>query len=190
MKTLLLPIFILLSLLLSGCSGRAPKPSPNPMQAPAPVAQPHAPVQQPANYQQQLADALYRHYEQWRGVPHRDGGQDRSGIDCSAFVQMTFRDIMRRQLPRSVAEQIQLGRPIDKRTLQIGDLVFFKTGRWRNHVGIYYGGNKFIHVSTKRGVMMSDLNNVYWANAYWQSRRLVSPEELVFAPFDQAPCCL
>ena len=35
------------------------------------------------------------------------------------------------------------------------------------------GNNKFIHASTTKGVMMSDLGNPYWMKYYVMSRRII-----------------
>ena len=37
---------------------------------------------------------------------------------------------------------------------------------------IYDADNQFIHASTRRGVMRSSLDNVYWRKKFWQARRI------------------
>ena len=66
------------------------------------------------------------------------------------------------------------GQYIEKEDIQTGDLVFFKTGRGPNgyHVGIYVKEDKFLHASTKGGVVYSSLNSDYWRKTYWQARRI------------------
>ncbi|MFA6833490.1 MAG: NlpC/P60 family protein, partial [Bacteroidaceae bacterium] len=52
-----------------------------------------------------------------------------------------------------------------KNRLREGDLVFFSTSRTRkqvNHVGIYLKNNLFIHTSSSKGVMVSNLNESYF----------------------------
>ena len=39
-------------------------------------------------------------------------------------------------------------------------------------VGMYVEGGKFLHVSEKEGVILSDLDNVYWNKHYWMARRV------------------
>jgi probable lipoprotein NlpC len=110
----------------------------------------------------------------WRGTPYRYGGMSRNGVDCSAFVMMTFRDKFNLELPRDTRKQAEVGTKIDKDELLPGDLVFFKTGSGDNglHVGIYDTDNAFIHASTSQGVVRSSLNNVYWRKNFWQARRI------------------
>ncbi len=111
---------------------------------------------------------------EWAGTPYRIGGQSRNGIDCSGFVQKTFMDRFDIPLPRMTKDQAKYGHFIEKEDIQTGDLVFFKTGRGPNgyHVGIYVKEDKFLHASTKGGVIYSSLNSPYWKNAYWQARRI------------------
>ena len=125
--------------------------------------------------QQQVAHGLQQQHKNWKGVKYRMGGMSKKGIDCSGFVYRTFKDKMRVILPRTTALQSQVGYEINQHELKPGDLVFFKTGLIfkDNHVGVYMGKNRFLHASTSRGVMISKLNNPYWKDAYWHSRRVI-----------------
>lgn len=117
---------------------------------------------------------LDHQYRRWRGTPYELGSMDRSGIDCSGFVHVAFRDAFGMKLPRSTDTLARKGNRINKNELKIGDLVFFKTGRKVRHVGIYVGNQHFIHASTSRGVMKSNLTNPYWRKHYWKSTRLLA----------------
>ncbi|AUP77158.1 endopeptidase [Enterobacter sp. EA-1] len=145
------------ALFLAGCSShRAPPPNPRLSDSITVIA----------NLNDQLSE--------WNGTPYRYGGTSRSGIDCSGFVMMTFRDKFALQLPRETRQQAEIGTGIDKDDLLPGDSVFFKTGSGENglHVGIYDTDHAFIHASTSRGVMRSSLDNVYWRKNFWQARRI------------------
>ena len=100
------------------------------------------------------------------------GGLNRNGIDCSGFVHVTFRDVFKKDLPRSTELLAKVGKPVPTDALKVGDLVFFKTGFKDRHVGIYTGGGQFIHASKSRGVMESSLNNPYWTKHYWKATRV------------------
>ncbi len=119
-----------------------------------------------------LRSAIIKNYNKWRGVPYRLGGQSHRGIDCSGFVQVIYRDAVGKKLPRNTRQQKSFGKPVSKKYLQIGDLVFFNRN---THVGIYVGKGKFIHASTKKGVSIADLSNVYFRKNYTQSRRVLFP---------------
>ncbi|MGF1725579.1 NlpC/P60 family protein [Photobacterium nomapromontoriensis] len=112
-------------------------------------------------------------YRQWRGTPYQLGGVSRAGIDCSAFVQVGYAEVMNLSLPRTTNQQVKMGKWVDYAQLAKGDLVFFKTGRALRHVGIYVGDARFLHASTSQGVIISSLKNPYWRSVYWQARRII-----------------
>lgn len=113
------------------------------------------------------------HYKKWHNTPYRYGGTTLDGSDCSGLVVNFFKNKLSKKVPRSAAEQAQLGYKVTKP--QAGDLVFFKTGRSRSglHVGIYYADGKFLHASTSKGVTYSNLNDDYWKKRYWMTRRVI-----------------
>jgi hypothetical protein len=56
--------------------------------------------------------------------------------------------------------------------LAMGDLVFFKIKKGRiSHVGVYLGNDKFVHSSTRRGVIISDLNELYYKRTFFTGGR-------------------
>ncbi|WP_394390442.1 NlpC/P60 family protein [Shewanella woodyi] len=122
---------------------------------------------------------LLAFYKGWKGVPYRLGGMSKRGVDCSGFVYLAYQQLLTTQVisvfPRTTADQVELGRQVSKSQLKTGDLVFFKTGWSTRHVGIYLSDNRFLHASTSQGVMISRLDNSYWKQKYWQSRRLSFP---------------
>ncbi len=119
-----------------------------------------------------VTGALRQYFASWKGTHYRLGGLSRKGIDCSGLTLLTYKELFGRELPRTVREQVKQGRKIPKTALQAGDLVFFKTGNFQRHVGIYLEEDLFIHASRSRGVMISSLNNVYWQKRFWQAQRL------------------
>lgn len=124
-----------------------------------------------SNASETKSQLIQMHLE-WKGVPYRLGGMSKAGIDCSGFVLLTFQSRFGVQLPRTTAQQKEAGKSVSKSQLRPGDLVFFKTGWSTRHVGIYLGDSQFLHASTSQGVMISSLNNSYWKQKYWLSRRL------------------
>ena len=110
------------------------------------------------------------------GVNYRRGGTNAdSGLDCSGFVQLVFKDAVGLILPRTAREQSQVGDDIDKTELKPGDLVFFNTMRHAfSHVGIYLGDNRFLH-SPRSGseVRVEDMRQSYWVKRYNGARRVV-----------------
>jgi cell wall-associated NlpC family hydrolase len=121
----------------------------------------------------QVKNMLIKQEKDWHGTPHRTGGLSRRGIDCSGFVFITFRDKFGIDLPRSTELQKNIGLPVKQKELQYGDLVFFKTGLFARHVGIYVGNRQFIHASTSKGVTRDSLDDYYWSGKYWKAKRVI-----------------
>lgn len=112
--------------------------------------------------------SLYNFIDEWYGVHYRLGGNDKSGIDCSAFVQRLYEQVFCTNLLRTAIEQFSTSIFIDnKDSLKEGDLVFFHTRRSRiTHVGIYLKNNYFVHASSSQGVTISSLNEAYWQRSF------------------------
>ncbi|SFN31665.1 lipoprotein Spr [Izhakiella capsodis] len=121
-----------------------------------------------------IKSRLMNQYASWKGVRYRLGGESKRGIDCSAFVQTTFREQFGLSLPRSTSQQRESGRSVQRSKLRPGDLVLFHAGSTGRHVGIYLGNDNFVHASTSSGVMISSLNNSYWKHRYREARRVLS----------------
>lgn len=123
-------------------------------------------VPQQSNASQKVLGA----YRQWAGTRYRLGGSTKAGVDCSAFVKAAMNTAFNVNLPRTTAEQRNVGRAISKSELRPGDLVFFRKNQ---HVGVYVGEGKFIHAGSSTGVTIASLSNSYWARNYTQSRRVM-----------------
>ena len=107
------------------------------------------------------------------GTRYRSGGCDpNSGFDCSGFTTWVF-NRYGIHLPRSSREQYQVGKMVAKNNLRKGDLVFFRSKRGINHVGIYLENGKFIHsASNGKTVTISHLDEDYWRTHYAGGRRV------------------
>jgi len=109
------------------------------------------------------------------GVPYRRGGNTvESGLDCSGFTRLVFLDSNGIDLPRTAAEQANMGTKVSAEELKPGDLVFFNTMRRAySHVGIYLGNNQFVH-APKPGaeIRVENMQQSYWLNKYNGARRL------------------
>jgi len=117
---------------------------------------------------------LAKHFRSWQRTPYRLGGNSKRGVDCSGFVKITYQDVFAKSIPRTTKLLARVGKSISPKNLKFGDLVFFKTSRKVRHVGIYIGRGKFIHASTSRGVMQSNLDSIYWKKHYWMAKRILS----------------
>ena len=115
---------------------------------------------------------LLKQFNEWKGAKYRLGGLSKKGVDCSGFVYLTFQQRLGIEIPRTTALQSKVGKKVTKKQLKSGDLVFFKTSSKVRHVGIYLSEGNFLHASTSKGVIISNLSNSYWAEKYWKSQRL------------------
>ena len=113
------------------------------------------------------------------GVRYKYGGTTKKGMDCSGLVTTAFKkeDIL---LPRTTSQLAVTGDWVDVKEVQKGDLLFFatrKNSRTVNHVGIVTntrsGYVEFIHSTTSRGVITSELSEKYWYFAFVQARRIL-----------------
>lgn len=109
----------------------------------------------------------------YRGSRYSYGGASRGGFDCSGFTMYVFNKYGIK-LPHSSRAQATMGKPVQKKDLQPGDLVFFQTvRRGISHVGIYIGDNKFVHAARYgRGVTTDSLGSSYYAPRYRGARRV------------------
>lgn len=109
---------------------------------------------------------LYQNLDEWWGTRYQYGGSTKNGIDCSAFSQLLYTGHFGINLPRTAKEQYDVTVRISREDLKEGDLVFFNTRGGVSHVGVYLQNNKFAHSATSGGVMISDLDEAYWAKRY------------------------
>lgn len=96
-------------------------------------------------------------------VPYRWGGTTPRGFDCSGLTQYAFKHAGIK-IPRTAQQQYNSIPKVKRKHMLEGDLIFFHTPRrgWVNHVGIYLGGNKFIHAPGRgQRVKISTLSR-YW----------------------------
>ena len=118
-----------------------------------------------------VKQALRAHYQKWQGTPYRAGGMSSAGVDCSGFIQLTYSQLFGLNPGRSTEDQLNLGRAVRRGDLRPGDLVFFRTGWVKQHVGIYFDDGWFVHASASKGVTVSTLKLAYWDRTFSTARR-------------------
>jgi len=118
---------------------------------------------------------LGKFINEWLGVRYRLGGSTKKGIDCSQFTKRLYRDVYNLSLQDVAYKQWIQTKRIKKDSLQVGDIVFFRSRQspsgW--HCGIYIGNNRFVHAANKlEGVKISTLDEPRYLNSYKGAGRL------------------
>ena len=94
--------------------------------------------------------ALIQYAKQFLGNPYVYGGTSLTdGADCSGFVQQIFKHFGI-TTGRSSRDQYANAQSISFEQLQPGDLVFYASGDYINHVAIYAGDGVIIHAANAR----------------------------------------
>ncbi len=117
--------------------------------------------------------------KQFEGVRYKFGGTTKKGMDCSGLVYESFK-AFNIQLPRISRDMAKEGKNVLLDSLEVGDLLFFKTSKKRNtisHVGLVVtalpGNIEFIHATTSQGVIISSLAEHYWYFSFAIARRIL-----------------
>ena len=115
--------------------------------------------------------------KQYLGCRYVAGGSSPStGFDCSGFTSYVYKQCGI-SINRSSGAQASNGTAVSKSNLQPGDLVLFnnRANTSIGHVGIYIGGNTFIHAgNSKTGVITTSLSDSYYAPRFVTARRVAN----------------
>ncbi|TWV46056.1 NlpC/P60 family protein [Streptomyces misionensis] len=101
-----------------------------------------------------------------RGAPYQWGATGPRRFDCSGLTLYSFKKAGKK-LPRTAAQQYNKTRHISAGSRRAGDLVFFHSGRYVYHVGIYAGHGKIWH-APKTGAVVR-LEKI-WSKSVWYGR--------------------
>ena len=109
----------------------------------------------------------------WLGTPYVYGANSTKGTDCSGYVMQVYQGFFNIALPHNahMMYKDERGKSVSRGNLREADLIFFGSFWKISHVGIYLGGDRFIHASSSRGVIISNLNEKYYKNKYQGARR-------------------
>ncbi len=116
---------------------------------------------------------LEKYAKEWLGAKYVYGAAGKKKTDCSGYVMQVYKGFYGIPLDHSAQHIYDDGRgySIRRSKLQEGDLVFFGNFWKISHVGIYLKGNRFIHASTSKGVVITSMNDNYWSSKYKGARR-------------------
>lgn len=114
------------------------------------------------------------------GAPYVLGKAGPEKFDCSGLVLHCFKkwDISLAHSAEIIGTSKEYPMLTDPRQLLVGDVVCFDTVKDRDpsdHVGIWLGGNSFVHASSSKGeVVISQLEG-YYLERFTGAKRLLCP---------------
>ena len=115
--------------------------------------------------------------KKYMGYKYVSGGSSPStGFDCSGFTSYVYKQCGI-SISRSSSAQASNGTAVSKSNLLPGDLVIFnnRANTSIGHVGIYIGGNTFIHAGNSgTGVITTSLSDSYYSARYVTGRRIIN----------------
>ena len=116
---------------------------------------------------------LEKYAKGWLGAKYVYGAAGKRKTDCSGYVMQVYKGFYGISLDHNAQRIFDDGRgySIKRKKLQEGDLVFFGNFWKISHVGIYLKGDRFIHASTSNGVVITPMDDNYWASKYKGARR-------------------
>ncbi|MCR6637740.1 MAG: C40 family peptidase [Sporocytophaga sp.] len=137
-------------------------------------------VIKPDKASEEKAQQVVNSARSFLGTHYKYGGTTKAGIDCSGLVCNSFKtiDII---LPRTSTAQSEYGKSVKIGDVKEGDLLFFsdnKGGNKINHVGLVTevksNSVKFIHSTTKMGVIEDDLYSDYYRPRFIKAARIIN----------------
>ena len=112
------------------------------------------------------------------GRPYKYRGNSPAGFDCSGLVQYSYL-AAGLDVPHGTKALKAITLPIGE-NMQTGDLLFFnERGKAYSHVGIYLGGDTFVHAPGTGGqVETGSLEDPHWKSSFVEARRFMEPPEV------------
>lgn len=128
---------------------------------------------------QKRIDTVIAEAKSYIGTPYVWGGNTKAGVDCSGLIYHCYKKIDVK-LPRTAKEQSKIGGAKSWGSIRPGDIVYFKFKEKREkwyHSGMITSvkGDEitFIHASSSRGVVESNLNSDYYKKNVKKFRRVI-----------------
>lgn len=125
-------------------------------------------------------DKIVNYAKKQLGVKYVYGGMSPKGFDCSGFTKYVFTKFGY-NVPRVSRDYTNTGTKISVKNTKPGDVLLFtgsnKRKRVTGHLGIVVSNKngviKFIHASSSRGIVISDLKITYYKDRILGARRII-----------------
>ena len=121
------------------------------------IAKEHSRINNPEALQSIFVEKALKYKNTGRWV---FGGSSPGAWDCSGFIMYVAKQSVDLELYHSATAQMETG--IETKAPLKGDLVglyYHNSSEMSSHIGVYLGNGKFIHVSEKRGTIVSDISS-------------------------------
>lgn len=117
--------------------------------------------------------SLYFEIYKWLKTPYLYGGETAKGLDCSGFCNKIYQSVFGKTLEGGSRDIWTTVKPINKKLIEEGDLLFFKIRKEQiSHVGIYLQKGKFAHATTQAGVIISGLDEDYYKKYFFKAGKV------------------
>lgn len=116
------------------------------------------------------------------GLPQRDHGRDRLGIDCWGLFRLIYLEQLGLELPSysglylDAAEHAEVARIVNAEEAKglwypVGhiepfDLLLFRMGRYRSHIGCALDGRRMLHVQGQDGSKIERFREGRWQHRF------------------------
>lgn len=127
------------------------------------------------NSNKTLGSEIVEYAKTFLGAKYVSGGNGPNAFDCSGFTKYVYNHFGY-SISRTSSTQANNGVKVGKDELEQGDLLIFldESKSKIGHVGIYIGGNRFIHAANAtRGVVTDSINSSYYGPRFVEARRIL-----------------
>ncbi|MCK5490850.1 MAG: C40 family peptidase [Candidatus Pacebacteria bacterium] len=134
-------------------------------------------------------DVTIKEAEKYLGSKYLLGGKTKNGIDCSALIQIVYKNSLGIVLPKHSWDQKKIGKKVDLKDIETGDLIFLiKKNNKHKHVGIVevlLEGIAKRNYSSKGTMELSDRSNINLIHASLDQKKVIRQDlKKVFEDYD------
>ena len=159
-------LILIVSILLGGCRSHKNNRNKDYVETGAIELKERKPTKEKEKVKNHIGRKVADEAKTWVGTPYKYAGKEKGrGTDCSGMVMTIYLDVAGVAMPRNSAEQGEFCESIKEHNVEAGDLVFFAIGKDSSkisHVGIMIDGLRFVHASSSKGVIISDMETPYY----------------------------